>query len=124
MSNFKTLKVFFTLLLTVFSLSSCGIPPFDKKPNQTKRWQAPVSYESFTVRSTPSKANVRFSTGETCKTPCTVKRNIEQDFSVTLSKEGYKSKTIHVVSIETRNHKTGLKPNPVDTRLELSWEKK
>ena len=89
------------------------------------------------VYSEPSGAYVKFSTGETCSTPCTVKRENLSPFSLTISKEGYRSRSVKVTNnlekLRTFNKSRGasekelallkvkklsLVPNPVRITLE------
>ncbi len=45
--------------------------------------------ETFRVVSEPTAADVKFSTGETCSTPCAVKLKRKAQFVVTVSKPGF-----------------------------------
>ena len=45
--------------------------------------------EPYTVISEPSGAEVTFSSGETCFTPCTVTKKRKESFNVTIEKTGY-----------------------------------
>ena len=55
--------------------------------------------QKFAVESTPSEANVRLSTGQTCVTPCTLTMKRKSDFVVTVSKDGYQTQEAHVHGI-------------------------
>lgn len=46
--------------------------------------------QNFGVTSEPNTAQVKFSTGMTCETPCNLKLKRNQGFSGTISKEGHK----------------------------------
>lgn len=54
--------------------------------------------QAFTVTSEPSNATVEFSSGEECKTPCTVTKKRKEAFTVTVSKDGYQSSSASVQS--------------------------
>lgn len=56
------------------------------------------SSQAFTITSEPNGAEVRFSTGLTCTTPCTLTMKRRPGFAVTVSKEGYDTQTANVVS--------------------------
>lgn len=56
------------------------------------------SSQAFTVTSQPNGAEVRFSSGLTCSTPCTLTMKRRPGFTVTVSKEGYETQTASVVS--------------------------
>lgn len=45
--------------------------------------------ETFLIESDPLGADVRLSTGETCKTPCTLTKKRKENFVVYVEKEGY-----------------------------------
>ena len=45
--------------------------------------------QAFTVTSEPSNAMVEFSSGEECKTPCTLQKKRKDIFTVKVSKKGY-----------------------------------
>src|SRR3989442_1110888 len=52
--------------------------------------------QNFVVESTPSEANVKLSTGQTCVTPCTLRMKRKSEFAVTVSKDGYQTREAHV----------------------------
>tara|TARA_Y100000758_G_scaffold267722_1_gene208403 strand:- start:269 stop:649 length:381 start_codon:yes stop_codon:yes gene_type:complete len=54
--------------------------------------------QAFTVTSEPTQANVMFSNGLVCLTPCTLMLPRRPGFVVSVSKEGYKMITANVVS--------------------------
>lgn len=56
------------------------------------------SNQAFTVTSEPNGAEVRFSSGLTCTTPCTLTMKRRPGFAVTVSKDGYDTQTANVVS--------------------------
>ena len=56
------------------------------------------STESFTVTTEPSGAEIRFSNGFACVSPCTVTMDRRPGFTVTATKEGYRSITSSVDS--------------------------
>ncbi|MBB5015411.1 PEGA domain-containing protein [Rehaibacterium terrae] len=54
--------------------------------------------ESWTVNSDPIGAKVTLSSGETCITPCTLKKKRKESFMVTVEKEGYEPVQTQIVS--------------------------
>ena len=72
-------------LLLILSLPACGTITRGTK-------------QAFTVTSEPSNAEVKLSSGEVCKTPCTLQKKRKHSFTVTVSKEGYTSTHSSVVT--------------------------
>jgi hypothetical protein len=54
--------------------------------------------EAYEVTSVPSGAMVSFSTGETCTTPCVLKKKRKEPFVVKIAKEGYEPIDIQVTT--------------------------
>jgi len=54
--------------------------------------------QAYNVNSIPSGASVRFSTGETCTTPCVLEKKRNEPFVVNVVKEGYEPYEIQVSS--------------------------
>ena len=54
--------------------------------------------QAFTVTSQPSSAQVNFSNGLSCATPCTLTISRRPGFAITVSKEGFKTQTANVAS--------------------------
>lgn len=52
--------------------------------------------QKFNVETTPSQADVKLSTGQTCVSPCTLNLKRKSKFKVTVSKEGYKTQEAEV----------------------------
>jgi hypothetical protein len=52
--------------------------------------------QNFVVESSPSQANVKLSTGQTCVTPCTLRMKRKSEFVVTVSKDGYQTQEAHI----------------------------
>ena len=52
--------------------------------------------QDFVVESSPSQADVKLSTGQTCVTPCTLRLKRKSQFTVTVSKEGYQTQEAKV----------------------------
>ena len=48
------------------------------------------SSQKFTIESSPTEADAKLSTGQTCVTPCTLTLKRKSQFKVTVSKDGYK----------------------------------
>lgn len=143
MSNY-TMKSYFTsvvVLLMLISLSGCPKP---KTPVANNLDYPPVPEASvidLSINSNPRGATAVLSTGESCITPCVVKKRNDESFSVTVRKEGYSSATVQVSNNLARlrefNRKMAkrvdlnairvnalrLDPNPVVVNLEPSWTK-
>jgi hypothetical protein len=54
--------------------------------------------EAWTVESDPAGANVTLSSGETCKTPCTLTKKRKDPFMVTVEKEGHETVQTQILS--------------------------
>lgn len=54
--------------------------------------------EAFVVESDPPGAHVRLSTGETCRTPCTLKKKRKESFVVHIEKPGYEPVEVQVTN--------------------------
>ncbi len=52
--------------------------------------------QKFNIDSSPTQAEAKLSTGQTCVTPCTLNLKRKSQFKVTVSKEGYKSQEVEV----------------------------
>jgi hypothetical protein len=52
--------------------------------------------QNFVVESSPSEANVKLSTGQTCVTPCTLRMKRKSEFVVTIAKDGYQTQEAHI----------------------------
>ncbi len=52
--------------------------------------------ETYLVVSEPTGAMVRFSTGETCQTPCEIEKKRNSSFFVNIFKQGYRTQKIEV----------------------------
>ena len=92
-----------------------------------------AKYEDINVRSKPGDADVKFSTGEFCMTPCVVARPLGQPFTLAVSKRGYKTRWVKVLPqaedlarAETNQPQVAaqaFKPNPIFVTLEPDWSK-
>ena len=71
--------------------------------------------ETFVVRTTPEGAEALSTSGWECVTPCSVQVNRRGDFTVTLRKKGYVTKTVKVRSVRAQT-RPGSRVN-VDTGL-------
>lgn len=124
-----------TLVLPLL-LSSCA------QMNHTRQSTPPPVVkqpEVVSFNSTPSGATAKLSTGESCTTPCKLRKNVDSSFRVTFSKEGYGSKSVTVgnnlEALKKYNRARGMKvddfrvenmklvPNPVTVTLEPEWSK-
>lgn len=54
--------------------------------------------EAFVIESEPPGAHVRLSTGETCRTPCTLKKKRKESFVVHIEKPGYEPVEVQVTN--------------------------
>ena len=143
----RTVRVVVLLLVVCLFATSCS--KRRRRPPQKEPYRS-ADYESAELRgtellgleSTPAGAKARLSTGESCVTPCRIRKNSRAQFSVTFQKEGYVSKTIPVSNnleaLRQYNLKRGKKaqdvarlrvedarlvPNPVRVTLEPEWTK-
>ena len=124
-----------TLILFV-AAGLCGFSScLNKQPAPTVVTEAPPPQEKFTVAANVKKAQVKFSSKEVCTTPCELMKRSDQDFTVTVSKEGYKTATKIVRSVPAPDMGAAaantahtpppprLIPNPLAVTLEPSWAK-
>lgn len=68
---------------------------------------------AFTVTSEPTNANVRFSSGLTCTTPCTLEMPRKDGFVVTISKDEYKTVNANVISSVANAGAAGMAGNVI-----------
>lgn len=54
--------------------------------------------EAFVVESDPPGADVRFSSGETCRTPCTITKRRKDNFVVYITRDGYEPAEVSVLN--------------------------
>ena len=69
--------------------------------------------EMFEVRSSPAGASVSSTSGWECTTPCRVKVARRGDFVVTVSKDGYVTRTYTIKSVPVQTKQKGLKDRVV-----------
>ena len=67
----------------------------------------------FKVESTPSGASMKTTTGFACTTPCTLKLPRKEAFDATVSKSGFRTQTVHVLSKVRGGGTAGLVGNVV-----------
>ena len=130
--------VIFACSMHIISCAKAPPPTPASNPDGNQNEEAAQDWsgtmESFTINSTPSGANVRLSSGEKCKTPCNLKRDITENFDATIEKNGFRSKTISVVSHTNvlpgsgatgrpKLSKPKLSPNPASVTLEPVWDR-
>lgn len=74
------------------------------------------------LESLPAGAEARTSTGESCKTPCSVSVTAENNFSVTFSLPKYQSETVSAQVIRDPSNPgfNVVDPNPVYAELQLA----
>lgn len=140
MSEFLLKKrfVLVALLFVLLSVSSCikkkAPPPPAPAPDPLVADSTPVE-EPLSIQTVPNRASVKLSTGETCTSPCTLKKMSTETFDVTAEKSGYRTATVTVIShaqVVPGSGSTGhpilerpkLQPNPVRLTLEPSWKKR
>lgn len=73
--------------------------------------------EAVRFESEPPGADARTSTGQTCKTPCSLTLPASTPFSVTFSLPGYQPETEQVELIAAGDGTNHLRPNPVLVEL-------
>lgn len=132
------------LLMSIFSICSffcfisCNQHRSKAKPQEQPAPQVRQE-EELVVKSKPSGANVTFSDGGSCVTPCTILKKRQQDFSVTVQKEGYLPTTRKIKSVPLHSRlnkgsqsseydqtKLGIRylsPNPLTVELDPAWKK-
>jgi hypothetical protein len=71
------------------------------------------------VTSSPPGAEVKTSTGETCLTPCGLQLGQAADYSVTVSKRGFKTERFSVGENCSRTVDVVLRPNASITSFEM-----
>lgn len=111
-----------------FALAACSgsdLPKFSMPNLDMPSMSAPVATSTLEFESEPAGAEVRTSTGQTCRTPCALSVTATE-FSATFSAPGFQPQTIPVrmlSSSEGRDPMTGqsqpprLSPNPVYAEL-------
>ena len=130
------------LSLSLLSISACSGAGQRSKSREIPQRDTEMQggdVELLALRSSPAGASAKLSTGESCTTPCSVKKKKGSVFSVTFSKEGYASRTVPVSNnleaLRKFNRAKGrsvedltvtnlkLTPNPVSVNLEPEWSK-
>lgn len=115
------------LKISLILMSMCLLPACSLHGRQ-------IEYEDIQVRSKPSDADVKFSTGEFCMTPCVVARPVGQPFTLAVRKLGYKPRWVKVSptpppepAADTAGEEAAqlnrFSPNPVFVTLEPAWSK-
>lgn len=67
--------------------------------------------------SQPAGAEAKTSTGQTCKTPCSLAMAADKEFSVVFSLNGYQPQTVALQLTKPDGVETALQPNPVEVEL-------
>jgi hypothetical protein len=67
--------------------------------------------EAWTVESDPAGANVRLSSGEVCKTPCTLTKKRKDPFMVTVEKSGHETVETRILSQVAGSGAAGMAGN-------------
>jgi hypothetical protein len=105
-------RVFFVLSSGLL-LAACSSTPDWLNLDALK--PAPIT-DSIQFESEPIGATATLSTGQSCKTPCSVSVPADAPFSVTFSLAGYQPDTEQVESVLS-DGTTRLRPNPVVAEL-------
>jgi len=69
--------------------------------------------QNFVVESSPSEAQVKLSTGQTCVTPCTLRMKRKSEFVVTVAKDGYQTQETHVHGVVKGGGAAGVAGNVI-----------
>jgi hypothetical protein len=75
---------------------------------------APVNIQFV---SEPAGAEAKTSTGQACKTPCSIAMPADKEFSVSFSLAGYQTQTVPLQLTRPEGVETALQPNPVEVEL-------
>lgn len=75
---------------------------------------APVNIQFV---SEPAGAEAKTSTGQTCKTPCSIAMPADKEFSVSFALAGYQTQTVSLQLTKPEGVETALQPNPVEVEL-------
>lgn len=86
---------FLTIFVALGMLGGCGTLPAPGR-------------QSIRFLSQPEGALVTSSLGTSCLTPCALEAPLREGFAVTLSKPGFLSQTVNVVSILSQAHNHGI----------------
>lgn len=78
---------------------------------------APVNIQ---FQSQPAGAEAKTSTGQACKTPCSLAMPADKEFSVTFSLAGYQPQTVALQLTRPEGIETALQPNPVEVELAVA----
>jgi hypothetical protein len=73
--------------------------------------------ETVRFESEPPGADVKTSTGQTCRTPCTLSLPGDKSFNVTYTLKGFQPETDSVAPFAMGDGTTQLRPNPVLAEL-------
>jgi hypothetical protein len=79
-------------------------------------WNALPLMETVQFETEPAEATATLSTGQNCKTPCSVSVPVDKPFSVTFTLNGYQPASEQVESVLV-DGSTKLRPNPVSAEL-------
>jgi hypothetical protein len=69
--------------------------------------------QNFAIESTPSQADAKLSTGQTCVTPCTIRMKRKSEFVVTVSKDGYQTQEAKVHGVVKGGGAAGMAGNVI-----------
>jgi len=75
---------------------------------------APVNIQFV---SAPAGAEAKTSTGQACKTPCSIAMPADKEFSVSFALAGYQTQTVALQLTRPEGVETALQPNPVEVEL-------
>lgn len=129
-----------TYLMLLAAVAVCsGCAARDRGDDMMREPENVGEVQALELTSTPAGATARLSSGESCTTPCTIRKANNEPFSVTFEKEGYRAASVKVSNnleaLRRYNKKRGMNvdliqvqklrlvPNPVTVRLEPKWSK-
>lgn len=136
--NSSRVKALFCSATLIASVTACQ--PKKPAPPSEPEVQDPSSlFEVVEFTAKPAGVVVKLSSGESCTTPCKVRKSLDSRFTATFQKEGYASASVEVMNnlekLREFNRARGGKtdalrvstlrfsPNPVTATLEPHWSK-
>jgi hypothetical protein len=84
---------------------------------KTPSFKMEGALETVRFESEPPGADVKTSTGQTCRTPCTLSLPGDKSFNVTYTLNGFQPETESVAPFAMGDGTTSLRPNPVLAEL-------
>jgi len=118
-----------TASLALAACAGTSLPTFDISSFQLPKWQAAAPATTVAFESEPEGAEVKTSTGQSCRTPCSLSVPAA-DFSATFTLNGYQPQTVAVratppsTAFDPASEEGGgppiptMTPNPVAVELQ------